>query len=70
VLWDIWIAMSISRQEEIISVLLVIAALLAFADDHTSWGGVFAIKATTDMACAIYYSIREWIDEKRTKTGD
>jgi hypothetical protein len=62
--------MSISRQEEIISVLWVIAALLAFADGHTAWGGVFAIKAATDMACTIYYSIREWIDEKRAKTGD
>jgi hypothetical protein len=56
-------------QEEIISVLWIIAALLAFADGYTVFGWVFAIKATIDMVFAIHYGIREVIDEERAKTG-
>lgn len=51
--------MSISRQEEILSALWCIAALLAFGFEYETWGWVFAVKATTDTMCAIYFGIKE-----------
>jgi CHASE2 domain-containing sensor protein len=60
--------MSNSKQEEIISALWVIAALLAFGNGFFVWGWVFAIKAALDTACAILYGISEVIAEKRTAT--
>ena len=51
--------MSISRQEEIISVLWIIAAILAFGHGFTVWGWVFAIKAAIDTACTIYCIVLE-----------
>lgn len=51
--------MSVSRQEEVIAVLWVIAALLAFIGEYTVWGWIFALKAGADTVCAIYYGIKE-----------
>lgn len=52
--------MSISRQEEIIAVLWVIAALIAIGSGHTIFGWVFSIKAISDILCAIYFAIKEF----------
>lgn len=57
--------MSISRQEEVIAVLWAIAALLAFNGEHDTWGWIFAIKAASDILCAIYFGIQENLQERR-----
>ena len=57
--------MSISRQEEIISMLWIIAALIAFVNGYTWWGWIFAIKGGTDTLCAIHFGIKESLIEKR-----
>lgn len=57
--------MLISRQEEIIAVLWIIATLLAFSNSYTAWGWVFAIKATCDTACAIHCAVKEAHAEKQ-----
>ena len=46
--------MSLSRQEEIISALWAICAVMAFAAGFSLWGWLFAIKAGTDAATAIW----------------
>lgn len=51
--------MSISKQEEIISVLWAIAALTAFGFGYEIWGWIFAVKAASDAAWAIYSGIDE-----------
>jgi len=50
---------SISRQEEIISSLWTIAALLAFNGGHTLFGWFFGIKAVADTACTVYFALKK-----------
>ncbi len=57
--------MSVSRQEEIISVLWIIASLIAFGNGYTGWGWAFAVKAVLDTFTAIYFAIQELIIEWR-----
>ena len=45
--------MSISRQEELISALWVICAILCFEFGHPIWGWIFTTKATFDTLAAI-----------------
>lgn len=56
--------MSISRQEEIISTLWIIAAVLAFSAGYTLWGWAFAIKAFLDFLCALAYGYKEAVSRK------
>ncbi len=51
--------MSRSIQEEILSVLWIIAALLAFNGGHDGWGWGFAFKGALDTLTAIKFAIRE-----------
>jgi hypothetical protein len=51
--------MSISRQEEIISVLWLIAALLAFNGGYVVFGWVLAFKAGLDCLCSIHMAVKE-----------
>jgi CHASE2 domain-containing sensor protein len=51
--------LSISRQEEAIACLWLIAAVLAFGYGFTVWGWVFAVKAGMDTLCAIGFGIAE-----------
>lgn len=61
--------MSISRQEEIIALLWMICAILAFGFNFNAWGWIFAIKSTLDHFCIIYFAIREIkIERGRQKT--
>ena len=53
--------MDISRQEEIIATLWIIAALIAFGNGFEKWGWVFAIKGGLDTATAIWFAIKETI---------
>lgn len=55
--------MDISRQEEIIATLWIIAALIAFGNGFEKWGWVFAIKGGLDTATAIWFAIKETIAE-------
>ena len=57
--------MSISRQEEIVSILWIIAALIAFSSGYTTWGWIFAIKGGIDTLCAVYFGIMETLIEVR-----
>lgn len=59
--------MSVSRQEEIISVLWIIAALIAFGNGYTTWGWIFAIKGGLDTTTAIWLGVKEAISEKKAK---
>jgi hypothetical protein len=53
--------MDVSRQEEIISILWIIAALIAFGNGFDGWGWAFAIKGGLDTATAIWFAIKEII---------
>jgi len=55
--------MSISRQEEIIATLWIIAAVLAFGFSFTTWGWIFAAKGVFDTAVAVKHSISEIREE-------
>ena len=55
--------MSTSRQEEIIAVLWVIAALIAFGNGYAGWGWTFAIKGAIDTLQAIWMGVIEIISE-------
>jgi hypothetical protein len=57
--------MSVSRQEEIISVLWIIASLIAFGNGYTGWGWVFAVKGGLDTLTAIRFAIKEIAIELR-----
>jgi hypothetical protein len=46
-----------SNVEEIIGILWIIAALLAFSDGHRFWGWVFLSKGVFDCACAIVIAL-------------
>ena len=48
--------MNTSRQEEIISALWIIASLISFGNDFTTWGWIFAIKGGMDVAISIWYA--------------
>ena len=56
--------MSESKIEEIIATLWIIAAILCFANDFTSWGWMFAIKGALDTAGSIYLAFKETRYEK------
>jgi len=55
-----------SNQEEIITALWTICALLAFGFGHRFWGWVFSAKAVGDLICVIHFA-REEIREDRAK---
>ncbi len=57
--------MKVSRQEEIIAVLWIIAAIMAFGNGYTSWGWVFAVKAALDVACTITFAFKEALIERK-----
>jgi len=59
--------MSISRQEEIISALWALCALVAFSNGYTVWGWIFAVKAAADTVCAIRYGVKEVLAERDQK---
>ena len=56
--------MSVSRQEEIIAVLWLIAALTALGHGFTFFGWLCACKAASDTAISIYCAIKEIRAEK------
>lgn len=56
--------MSISRQEEIIGTLWIIAAVLAFGFDYPSWGWIFAAKGASDTVAAFFAAFRGHRHEK------
>lgn len=51
--------MTISRQEEIISALWVICALLAFGFGFQAAGWVFGVKAALDTVCSLSFAAKE-----------
>lgn len=57
--------MSVSRQEEIISALWAICAVLCFSFGHVTWGWVFAVKATVDTIFSIHCAISESLQERK-----
>ena len=59
--------MDVSRQEEIIAILWIIAALIAFGNGFDGWGWAFAIKGSLDTATAIWFAIKEIIAEIKAK---
>ena len=59
--------MDISRQEETIATLWIIAAVIAFGNGFEGWGWAFAIKGGLDTATAIWYAIKEAIVDIKAK---
>lgn len=57
--------MSISRQEEIISALWAVCALLAFGYGFTVWGWLFTVKAASDALCSVGFAIIEILAAKK-----
>ena len=51
--------MSISKEEEIIATLWIIAALIAFGNGYNGWGWVFTIKGGLDLVYSIFYGMKE-----------
>jgi hypothetical protein len=51
--------MKISRQEEIIAALWIIAAILCFGFNHEVWGWIFAIKGGMDTLSSIWCAFKE-----------
>jgi hypothetical protein len=51
--------MSVSRAEELIAGVYLIAALLAFIGGYPSLGWALAVKAALDAVCAICYAVKE-----------
>ena len=58
--------MSTSRQEEALSALWAISALLAFGFGHEIWGWIFTVKAASDSLIAMYFAAKELRDEVNT----
>ena len=56
--------MNISRQEEIISALWIIAAILCFNGGHPVFGWGLLVKGILDSACAVVFAL---IEIKRLK---
>jgi hypothetical protein len=56
--------MSLSRQEEIIAVLWLIAALLAFNGGHPIIGSVLTVKFAFDTVCSLAFALLEIRKEK------
>lgn len=48
-----------SRSEEMIAVLWIIAAILSFGFGFNVWGYLFAIKGLCDTVISIYFAIKE-----------
>lgn len=57
--------MSESKQEEIIGVLWLIAAVTAFGNGYTYWAWVFAVKAAFDIACSIVRAIQAVLERQK-----
>jgi len=51
--------MSNSKQEEVIAVLWIIAAVMAFGFGFTVFGWIFAIKGFSDTAISVFFAIKE-----------
>lgn len=51
--------MKISRQEEIIGVLWIIASILAFGFHFNFFGWIFCIKGLIDMGYSISFALKE-----------
>lgn len=56
--------MSISRQEEIISALWLMAALLAKLIGWDTFSIVLLVKSGTDTLCAVFYALKEILNDK------
>lgn len=54
-------------QEEVISALWAICAVLSFGFGFNFWGGLFALKATLDTVCAIRAAVKEIAAEKAAR---
>lgn len=61
--------MNISRQEEIISVLWLIAALLAFNGGYNVLGWLLAVKAGLDCVTSIFFAVRELASKRESSGG-
>ena len=61
--------MNESKTEEIIAVLYMLCALLAFSGGYESWGWIFTAKAVSDLACSGYFAIKENRAEKAEQGG-
>jgi hypothetical protein len=55
--------------EEIIGVLWLIAALLAFGQSYVFWGYVFSVKAAMDMMCTIIFAVRHLKEKENAVEG-
>lgn len=51
--------MTLSRQEEIISTLWIIASILCFGFGYNLWGKVILGKGLFDFGCSIFYAIKK-----------
>ena len=58
--------MTLTRQEEIIACLWIIAAMMAFRNDFTIWGWVFVIKGCLDLVCSVWRGLRERRNKAKT----
>lgn len=55
-----------SLSEEVISVLWIIAAILSFGFHFDTMGWACTIKALMDTLTALWFALREAIDDKRS----
>jgi len=60
--------MSTSKQEEIISALWAICAILCFSHGYTIWGYIFVVKSTLDTIFSIV-DTEYMISKTETKLG-
>jgi hypothetical protein len=61
--------MSISRQEEIISVLWLIAALLAFNGGYAVLGWMLTTKAGLDCVTSLFFAFKEVMAKLKSIKG-
>lgn len=54
-------------QEELISALWAICAVLCFGFGFNLWGGLFTLKAALDTVCAIRAAVKESVAEKAAR---
>ena len=59
-----------SLVEEVIGCLWLIAAVLAFGFKFDALGWLLAIKAAMDQGCAIWFSVKEAIAEKKASNAE
>jgi hypothetical protein len=52
-------AVTKSNQEELLAVLWIIAAILAFGFRYSVWGWIFVVKSVCQIVAAIHYVSKE-----------